>query len=188
MVQVLSIRDQLLAEDCTGCLQLLMRYPPDQSVSTVISLSLSPGGSSSLELAPELLHSPTRHPSSSSSSSAAGLTFGAGAGVGADAPLEGQSSSSAWLNNGARRDVGPGGASSRGLSAASGAGRAPERRRLSSSSSNSGSRGGAADARGRRGSGVGGGAGGVGGRDPRYGGEREPKNNWQQGLDDFTRR
>eukprot|EP00752_Nemacystus_decipiens_P008922 g7965.t1 len=185
VAMVLSIRDQLLAEDCTGCLQLLMRYPPDQSVSTVISLSLSPAGSSpSLELAPELLHSPTRHSSSSSS-----LTFGARAGAGAGAgaagaPLRGQPNSSAWLNNGARRDVGLGGVSNRGLSAASSAGRASERRRLSSSSSNSGSRGGPVDARGRAGSG----AGGVGGRDPRYGGEREPKNNWQQGLDDFTRR
>lgn len=43
----MSIRDQLLAEDSTGCLQLLMRYPPDQNVSTVIDLALAlgqPGG------------------------------------------------------------------------------------------------------------------------------------------------
>ncbi|CAN0444161.1 unnamed protein product, partial [Hapterophycus canaliculatus] len=38
--QVVSIRDQLLQEDCTGCLQLLMRYPPDQSVKAVISQAL----------------------------------------------------------------------------------------------------------------------------------------------------
>ncbi|CAM9925353.1 unnamed protein product [Sphacelaria rigidula] len=45
----MSIRDQLLAEDSTGCLQLLMRFPPDQNVSTIINLSLAlgqPGGGS----------------------------------------------------------------------------------------------------------------------------------------------
>eukprot|EP00903_Cladosiphon_okamuranus_P013149 g12263.t1 len=168
VAMVLSIRDQLLAEDCTGCLQLLMRYPPDQSVSTVISLSLSPG--SSQELPSELLQPPTRRPSS------AALTFGVGGAA---------DESSAWLHNGAGRD-GVGGASSRGLSAASSAGRGTDRRRLSSSSNNSGSRSSTADARGRRGSVAV--AGGGGGRDPMYGGEREPKNNWQLGLDDFTRR
>jgi len=177
VVQVLSIRDELLAEDCTGCLQLLMRYPPDQSVSSVISLSLNPG---------QMLAS-QRSPLSHSS---ADLAFGGGD-VSSHSPLGGgggdHSATSSWLN-GPGRDAG-GIVSSRSPPAPNSsilAGRAPEYGRGSYSGSVSGGAGGGLRD-GRRGGGLETGLRGAG-RDPRFGTDREAKNHWQQGLDDFTRR
>ena len=158
---MLSIREELLAEDCTGCLQLLMRYPPDQSVSSVISLSLSPGQMLASQ------RSPLAHPS-------AALDFGGGD---PHSPL----GDPAWLNG---PGVDAGGVSTRSPAAASSlAGRAPDPRRGTYGGSVSGGAGGGViDRRGLES-----GARGAG-RDARLATERDGKNNWQQGLDDFTRR
>lgn len=153
--QVVSIRDQLLGEDCTGCLQLLMRYPPDQSVSTVISLSLWVQALANSDRQAQPQSSPA-------------VTFGG------EVPLERQLESARVRLNRAGREAGAGGVSVYSPSTSQSAVRAAERR--------------------RSGSGAGGGRGGGGRparpvvRDQRLESERETKNNWQQGLDDFTRR
>lgn len=149
--QVVSIRDQLLGEDCTGCLQLLMRYPPDQSVSTVISLSLWVQALANSER----LAQPQ--------SSTPAVTFAG------EMPLERQLESARVRLNRAGREAGTGGVSVYSPSTSQSAVRAAERRRS--------------------------GSGAIGGRqsrpvvrDQRLESERETKNNWQQGIDDFTRR
>ena len=170
--KVVSIRDQLLAEDCTGCLQLLMRYPPDQSVSTVIYLSLS--------LAP-----PQRGLSTASPGKTSGVSPGTAAERNASASSD---SAPVWLMEKGRagKDAGSGSPSEqRHLRA--GAGREAERRRIGSDSAGGGGEGGRGGMGGVTGvlESTGGGAGWEGGN---AGGGREVKNNWQQGLDDLTRR
>lgn len=146
--QVVSIREQLLGEDGTGCLQLLMRYPPDQSVATVISLSLWVQALA----ASERLAQPQSSPA---------VTFGR------EMPLERQLESARVRLNRAGRETG--GVSVYSPSTSQSAGRGAERRRSGS------------------GAGVGRQSRPIG-RDQRLESERETRNNWHQGLDDFTRR
>lgn len=160
--QVVSIRHQLLAEDCTGCLQLLMRYPPDQGVSTAISLSLSLAKGQSL----------AAFQRSTEPSSFVAASSGRAAAPSSSSEIQ-QEPAPVWLNRGGRDH---GSDSGRSPSATGSAGHAPSEWRRD-----------------------GGGGGGVGGaeaggrprafgRDERLETEREAKNNWQQGLDEFTRR
>ncbi|CBJ32068.1 conserved unknown protein [Ectocarpus siliculosus] len=161
VAMVVSIRHQLLAEDCTGCLQLLMRYPPDQGVSTAISLSLSLAKGQSLA-AFERSTEPSSFAAASSGRAAPSSS----------SEIQ-QEPAPVWLNRGGRDH---GSVSGRSPSATGSAGHAPSEW--------------------RRDDGGGGGVGGAGaggrarafGRDERLETEREAKNNWQQGLDEFTRR
>ncbi|CAM9946583.1 unnamed protein product [Ectocarpus sp. 4 AP-2014] len=160
VAMVVSIRHQLLAEDCTGCLQLLMRYPPDQGVSTAISLSLSLAKGQSLAAFER-----STEPSSFAAASGRAAPSSSSEIQQEPAPV--------WLNRGGRDH---GSVSGRSPSATGSAGHAPSES--------------------RRDDGGGGGVGGAGadgrtrafGRDERLETEREAKNNWQQGLDEFTRR
>lgn len=163
----MSIRNELLAEDNTGCLQLLMRYPPDQSVLTVIDLSLvlgqPVGDDSTRSAAPRstaAAHSQLGEPSA--------LPDSAG-----QSTLTRPDSAPAWLIDGARAGKGPGNGSSQGVSGA-GAGYAMERRRVGAED------GGVGGSLGTAGAGVGGARGVETGVDTR--------NNWQHGLDEFARR
>ncbi|CAM9474542.1 unnamed protein product, partial [Laminaria digitata] len=147
VAMVVSIRDQLLTEDNTGCLQLLMRYPPDQSVSTVISLSLSlaqPGGKNPASATTAPGTAPRTAPGTVPGT-APRTAPGAAPGTGPDGS-----------------GVGGGGGGGRGRDGGGGGG------------------GGVAGVL----ESTGGGAGWEGSGD----GGREVKNNWQQGLDEFTRR
>lgn len=197
----MSIRDRLLAEDCTGCLQLLMRYPPDQSVSAVVDLALAlgqPGGykpnirTTAAAIPPSFRHGgadvtalqPTtsaasaqararQHPSDSSPTRA-GRSFAGNTSAG----VAGEPGP-AWLMDGGGRASRPD--SGGGL---------PRR-----SSDVGAVHGGVAERRYVGGGGIGGSAdwlassGGMS-RGPGEGGEDsgEMRNNWQQGLDQFTRR
>lgn len=163
----MSIRDELMAEDCTGCLQLLMRFPPDQSVFAVINLSLAlgqqPGGND---------------PARSASTAAARPQHGESSALSCDSAAEHSAptrpdSAPAWLIDGARAGKGAENGPSRRVPAA-GAGYTLERRRAG------GDYGGAGVSLGT----AGGGFGGEGGMEA----GADMKNNWQHGLDEFTRR
>lgn len=107
----MSIRDRLIEEDSTGCLQLLMRYPPDQSVSQVIGLAIDsggPGGAHPVRYAagsypPTMPSTATdRHPgfptaqSSTPDPSSAWMTDGYKAGWGGGAGAEAGRNSGRW--------------------------------------------------------------------------------------------
>ncbi|CAM9236197.1 unnamed protein product [Ectocarpus fasciculatus] len=138
-----------------------MRYPPDQGVSTAISVSLSLAkGQSSAALG-----------RSTEPNSFAAASSGRAAAASLSSSEIQQDSAPVWLNRGGRDH---GSVSGRSPSATGSAGHAPSEWRRDD----------------------GGGAGEVGaggrarafGRDQRLETEREAKNNWQQGLDEFTRR
>lgn len=166
----MSIRDELMAEDCTGCLQLLMRFPPDQNVLTVIDLSLAlrqwPGG-----------NDPARSPAPTPAA-AARPQHGKPSALSSDSAAEHSAptrpdSVPAWLIDGAREGKGAGNGSSRRVPAA-GAGYTLERRRAG------GEDGGAGMSFGT----TGGSFRGEGGMET----GADMKNNWQHGLDELTRR
>lgn len=152
----MSIREKLLAEDSTGCLQLLMRYPPDQDVSTIIGLSLSLGDPAGYNHAQALARASGATAHLAPPSSDQGLVT----------PSSHSDSTPRWLMDGSRQ-----------LSGTSG-GHEEERRRSLRADSDRGEGGMSRFA--------GGGATAVRGSGAESGGEA--KNNWQQGLDELTRR
>ncbi|CAM9785055.1 unnamed protein product [Scytosiphon promiscuus] len=153
VAMVVSIRDQLLSEDCTGCLQLLMRYPPDQSVKAVISQALATSSGRYSQ--------PFASPAPAAASLVPRLAEATATAEAGAPPFASQvEPSPAWLNR-SGRDAG-------GMS---GGHRSPPAPRRSAGMGHESDH--------RR-----------GGGDAWMGleTERETKHNWQQGLDDFTRR